>query len=58
MIKYMKLCKLASICFCFILGAALASEETRTVVDGRGASVQVPARSIEWGPSAMDWWRK
>ncbi|AEB67711.1 MAG: vitamin B12-transporter protein BtuF [Methanosaeta sp. PtaU1.Bin060] len=43
MIKYMKLCKLASICFCFILGAALASEETRTVVDGRGASVQVPA---------------
>ncbi len=39
---YTKICMLASIYFCFALGAALASEDTRTVVDGRGASVEVP----------------
>jgi iron complex transport system substrate-binding protein len=43
MLKSKKFCMFVSICFCFILGTAFASEDTRTVVDGRGESVQVPA---------------
>ncbi|NMC10372.1 MAG: ABC transporter substrate-binding protein [Methanothrix sp.] len=38
-IKYL----FALACICLLLGTCLAAEETRTVVDGRGVEVQVPA---------------